>query len=730
MADIPRGSPGNQGAPADREAEGRLRRRVLRGLIVGLGAGLLATAAWALGILETVEYATWDRRVSFFSPREEQHEDIVLLLLDQNSLDWAEDNFGLTHPWPREIYAYITSYLGRAGAKALAMDVLFVDPSGYGVFDDQQLAGALERLSGDVFAVFLGEETGDTTQWPDDAPPTGIEISGIDTLPASTLNALTYSRALFPIPEIYQNSSLLANVQNPSDSDGIFRRSPLFALFDGQVVPGLGFGAYLIGSDSGGTLSVAPRALTVGDFRVPLDRNGNLILRFKSPREGATFAASAILNSELQIQQGEDPDVDPALFRGKYVFFGFSAPGLLDLRPTPLNPNTPGVVVHATVLDNLLTYSGMRALGPWTVVLSIFLGALLAGIAGSLVSGTGRTVVLYVLLVPLPVVAAYAGYAGGLWFPLVLVELSTVLALGSSTVVNYATEGRQRRFIKGAFSQYLSPAVIDQLIAHPERLQLGGDRRELSIFFSDLQGFTTISESLSPEELTTLLNDYLSAMTDIIQEEGGTIDKYEGDAIIAFWNAPLLLEDHAVRGVRAALRCQARLAELRPGFAERSKRELYMRIGMNSGPAVVGNMGSRVRFDYTMLGDAVNLAARLEGVNKQFGTYTMISEATKLLAGDEFAYRELARVRVVGKKLPVIVFEPMTHEAFAAAEARINAFGEGREAYYRGDFGQALEIFETLGSGDPPAEKYAAKCRLLADAPPEDWDGVWTLTEK
>jgi adenylate cyclase len=703
---------------------------MLRGLIVGLSAGLFALALWAGDALENVEYATWDLRVGFFAPREERHEDIVLVLLDQNSLDWAEENFGLTHPWPREIYSYIISFLNRAGARAVAMDVLFVDPSSYGVFDDQQLGNALEEITGDVFAVFLGEETGDTSEWPEDAPPTGIRISGSKSLPPTTLDALTYSRALFPIPEIYQNSSLLGNVQNPPDSDGIFRRSPLFTLFDDQVVPGLGFGAYLVGREAEAGLSLVPGGLSVGDFRVPLDRQGNLILRFKSPREDTTFAASAVLNSELQIQQGIPPDVDPALFEGKYVFFGFSAPGLLDLRPTPLDPSTPGVVVHSTVLDNLLTESGMRTMAPWGVILSTILAALLAGLAGSLITGTARTVVLYVCLVPLPFVAAFAGYAGGLWFPLVVVGLATVLSLGSSTVVNYATEGRQKRFIKGAFSQYLSPAVIEQLIANPDRLQLGGDRRELSIFFSDLQGFTSISESLSPEELTALLNDYLSAMTDIIQEEGGTIDKYEGDAIIAFWNAPLLLEDHGLRGVRAALRCQARLAELRPAFAERSGKELYMRIGMNSGPAVVGNMGSRVRFDYTMLGDAVNLAARLEGVNKQFGTFTMISEATKSLAGDDFAYRELARVRVVGKKLPVVVFEPMTQESYSAAGERIAAFDRGRDAYYRGDFAEALEIFEAAAPEDPPAAKYAAKCRILMEAPPAEWDGVWTMTEK
>jgi adenylate cyclase len=273
--------------------------------------------------------------------------------------------------------------------------------------------------------------------------------------------------------------------------------------------------------------------------------------------------------------------------------------------------------------------------------------------------------------------------------------------------------------------------VIEQLIAHPERLKLGGERRELSIYFSDLQGFTTLSEMLTPEELTTLLNEYLSAMTDIIQEEGGTIDKYEGDAIIAFWNAPLEQADHALRGVRAALRCQASLAALRPGFRERAGKDLYMRIGMNSGPAVVGNMGSRTRFDYTMLGDAVNLAARLEGVNKQFRTYTMISAATLQKLEGAFPARELARVAVVGRKEPVTVYEPFLPEAFTKARPLLESFAEGLRAFYAGSFGEAERLFARTASADPPAAAYQEKCReLAAAAAPEAWNGVWIMTSK
>jgi adenylate cyclase len=210
------------------------------------------------------------------------------------------------------------------------------------------------------------------------------------------------------------------------------------------------------------------------------------------------------------------------------------------------------------------------------------------------------------------------------------------------------------------------------------------------------------------------------------------VDKYEGDAIIAFWNAPLDLSDHGLRAVRAAIRCQEKLAEMRPAFKQRTGKELFMRVGLNSGPAVVGNMGSKTRFDYTMLGDAVNLAARLEGVNKQFGTYTMISANTLALLPEDspFACRELSRIAVVGKKIPVTVYEPMRRDEFEAKKGILQAFADALALYYGGKFPAALAAFSRIAEKDPPAARYAAQCERLIASPPSEWAGVWTMTEK
>ncbi|MFI5367558.1 MAG: adenylate/guanylate cyclase domain-containing protein, partial [Spirochaetia bacterium] len=411
--------------------------------------------------------------------------------------------------------------------------------------------------------------------------------------------------------------------------------------------------------------------------------------------------------------------------------YGYSAPGLFDLKPSPMKGDYPGVEIHATMLDNLLSGDFMRPVPVSMTVLFLLLLCIAAGLSGTAVTGAGRSALIYVAFLPLAPVLGIVAYALGYWLQVVALELGAVISLVGGSLVTYATEGQQKRYIKGAFKQYLSPAVIDELIAHPERLRLGGERRELTIFFSDVQGFTGISEALTPEDLTALLNEYLTAMVDIIQEEGGTIDKFEGDAIIAFWNAPLTLDDHAVRGVRAALRCQAKLAEMRPGIRARIGKDMRMRVGMNTGPAVVGNMGSKTRFDYTMLGDQVNLSARLEGINKQFGTFIMISRAVVDKMAGAFPVRELSRVAVVGRKEPVVVFEPMLPEEFAARRPVLEVFGRGLQAFYAGKFAEAEDIFAGVAAEDPAAASYARKCREL-DAEPraEKWNGVWIMTEK
>lgn len=341
----------------------------------------------------------------------------------------------------------------------------------------------------------------------------------------------------------------------------------------------------------------------------------------------------------------------------------------------------------------------------------------------------------FLVFVALYLFIAYYLFRLGIAIPAASVLAGMVLSFVASLAVSYMVEGKQRRYLKNAFKQYLSPAVIEQLIADPSQLKLGGERKEISIFFSDLQGFTSISESLSPEALTELLNDYLSDMSKIILDSGGTIDKYEGDAIIAFWNAPARVEHHARSSLEAAWACQKKLEERRADFEKRAGgRPFKMRIGLNTGFAIVGNMGSVSRFDYTMLGDSVNLAARLEGLNKQFGSYTMCAEAAKKQAeesGTILKFRELARAAVVGKSEPVVVYEVMDEKTYNEKKALLDSFDRGLKEFYAGNFKEALNIFAQTEEADPPSKHYAEKCKTLISQKPEgEWLGIWKADTK
>lgn len=701
-------------------ATASLSRRLLQGLVLGLLAFAASAALWRW--VQPVENKTWDMRARLFAKRSPATDSICLIFLDQDSLDWAAKK-GLGWPWYRDNYSPILNFCQRAGAQSVVFDVLLTEYSAYGVEDDAMLASAI-RNNGRFIQAFF--PSGASSNWPAGyrSPfPPGIPDPAL--LPAGTASG----SVTWPIPEIATNAALLAHARAAPDKDGIIRRTSLFTVFDGRLAPSLGLAPVLL--DAPGEPRIEKRALRLGRYRIPFDAQGLTLLRYRGPSQTHTaFSAASIIDSELLLQEGKTPTVDPALLKGKHVFFGFTAHGLFDLRPTPTADKYPGVEIHATALDNLLAGDFMADV-PRPAALAVTL--LLCVLAGASIraSRSARAgAILLIVFLAIPFILAWGLYPAGWWMPLVAPEAGVALAVIAGLVTNYAAEGSQRRFIKNAFSQYLSPVVIDQLVQNPERLTLGGEKKPLSILFSDLRGFTGISETLDPQALTALLNQYLTAVTSIIYEEGGTIDKYEGDAVIAFWNAPLDMPDHALRAVRAAVRYQEKLAELRPVLRNQFGHDLFARIGLNTGPVVIGNMGSAQRFNYTFLGDAGNLAARLEGINKQFGTPILVSQFTRDQAGNDFAFRPIARVGVVGRREPVNVYEPMTHDRWRAGEALFAAFAAAYARFEKGDFAEAAAGFQALAETDPVSASYAKKCESLIASPPGRWDGVWTMTEK
>jgi adenylate cyclase len=651
---------------------------------------------------------------------------VVVVTVDQPDLDFFK-NQGVTWPWPRQLYAPLIDYCRWAGAKAVIFDILFTEASSYGPEDDQRFAQAAAAAGNVAVPFFLSRDT----KPPNPSEAELLKQAGLPIPGSPPRGQPDYRAVITPIPPLLAAAQALGNVESRPDSDGIYRRVPLVVPFKGKWLPALGFAAFHRFSNQS-PLRFAPGALLMGKTSIPLDPRGQFLLKFRGPsRSHKRFSAANVIASESRRLHGLPPIYPPAAFAGKWVLVGLTAPGLLDLKASPVAAIYPGVEIHATLLDDLLQGDFLRPVPAWVlwagvlvlsaamVMIVLFFSGLLATLAGF-----AALAVLYLAL-------AAMSFHWSWWADPVLPGVALVLSFGLAAAFSYATEGRQKLYIRRMFGQYMSETVINHLLEHPEKLELGGERRGVTLFFSDLAGFTTISERLDPETVVALLNDYLSAMTEIILEEEGTVDKFEGDAIMAFWGAPLDQPDQAFRACRAALRQQAALADLNRRFAGLDLPPLVMRIGLHTGDAIVGNLGSVKRFDYTVIGDTVNLASRLEGLNKFYGSYVMASEVTVAACAGTIEFRELDLVAVKGRETPVRVFEVLGLQGELAPETdrRRQDFARALEFYRQGRFEQAEPVFEALLAAEPedgPARTFRDRCRRFKTTPPSaPWDTVF-----
>ncbi|HYR03524.1 MAG TPA: adenylate/guanylate cyclase domain-containing protein, partial [Syntrophobacteria bacterium] len=479
------------------------------------------------------------------------------------------------------------------------------------------------------------------------------------------------------------------------------------------------------------------KGLALGGLHIPLDRQGSFLLTFYGgERDFPRYSAFNVIQSFVALQGGGQPLYGLENFRDKIVVVGLTAAGLLDLKPTPIRSVYPGMAIHATLAANLLHRDFRVRLSPAAVLTLAAATALFAAATVIFLTTIWHLGVVTLAEVAALALAVTTSFRHNLWVDGVMLTLSLGLAFAFAAVLSYATEGRQKRQIKRMFSHYMSEHLIHDLLKHPEKLRLGGEKRVLTVFFSDLAGFTSLSEKLIPEEVVTLLNRYLTAMTDIILASGGLIDKYEGDAIMALWGAPLPQEDHAARACLAALENQRRLAELRREFQASGLPPVYSRIGANTGEMIIGNMGSSQRFDFTVIGDSVNLASRLEGANKTYGTTIIISEDTYRQAAGQVEVRELDLLRVKGKEVPVRIYELLAAKGDLdgkMGEAR-DHFTAGLGHYRRQEWTEAISCFRQALEAVPedgPSRVFIERCReFIETPPPASWDGVCRLTGK
>jgi adenylate cyclase len=701
---------------------------------VGLAVCLLALALHQTGLLTIAELKTLDHRYQRYADPAKAGKDIVLVAIDEESLA----TFG-RWPWPRDRHGFVVNFLKKAGAKAIVFDILFLEPDENAEEFDAVFAEEV-RAAGNVFFPFLFQTS------PLPPPPAALLAKAtipVDRKGEAPMNVpASYQGMKLPITPLAEAARGLGFINLTPDHDGTTRRLAPVAYTSHGAFPQLATTVtrYVLEADRA---EQGTRTLHLGRTTIPLTARGDMVIDWHGPQERverktyAEYPIGAVLRSFTEQQQGQRPFLDPALFKDKIVFVATTAAGTYDLRVTPISPFTPGVLIHMAALDNILRGRHMQPAPYWAFALTTL--GLCLGTAWCFML-VRRQALKFAFIgggaVAYYGIAVHAFTGHGLWLELAFPEGALATTFAVAATVEYLTEGRQRRLLRAVFDKYMAAEVVDEIMRNPEGITLGGEKKELTVFFSDVAGFTTISEKLQPEALVELLNRYLSAMTDIILRHRGNVNKYLGDGIMAVFGAPRGEPNHATLACYAALDSQATLARLREEWKAQGLPEIIARIGINSGPLVVGNMGSQARMEYTVMGDSVNLASRLEGANKFYDTRILLGPRTYELAQGDIEAREVDMLRVKGKLEPVVVYELLARKGELPIEKRrvVGLYQEGLAVYKRRDFALSKDRFEAalaLDPSDGPSKVYLQRSQEYTIAPPPpDWDGVYVLKSK
>jgi len=667
------------------------------GLLVGLASGAavlgadLASNALAQGSgrhpLQTIELKTYDWRLTQTARPAEARTDIALVEIDEYSLRNLQPYAG-RWPWPRVVHSMLVDYLARAPAKLVAYDVDFAEPDSRRGFDfgggtmsgaesDQALvdsvkaAGNVILLADATYNAQAGESSG--------LPPTGFTFDAAGAVERRIIYP--------PFPALAPAGAALGHNFFVLDPDGPLRHTVPFARSQSHLIPSLGLAAAVRAA------GVAPRdvriegdRLIVGDRRMPLEwrrvrtaggaeRYQWALIHFRGPalsddlqrRTYQTHSFFDLVAAEQEILNHRKPAIDPALFRDRIVFVGTTASGLFDVFETPFaNGRMPGINIHAAVADDVLSNRSIEQARIAVRVATVMAMALLTAFAAVMLPAWWAAAAA-AIAVAIFAWGASRAFAGGYWINLTQPVLASSFALFGGVAYQYFVEGREKRQMKKLFGQYVSRDVFAELVADPSRARLGGHRRQMTVLFSDIRGFTTLTERGEPEAIVAMLNEYFTRMVTIVFRHQGTIDKFVGDMVMALFGAPLDDAAHAEHAVEAALDMVDALHELNARWQAQGREPLDIGIGINTGPMIAGNIGSEAIMSYTVIGDAVNLGSRLESLNKQYGTRIIISQTTRAALDGRYLIRPLGEVVVKGKSEPVAIFELTGRSTTAAA---------------------------------------------------------------
>lgn len=709
--------------------------------LLALGFFLIGLLCLSTGTFEALDRMILDYKFRYFQ-QEDPNDKIVLVSIDEKSLSYFNRN-GMYWPWPREFYQITTDYFDKSGAELIIYDILFDTPD----FDRRNISGShsdkrfmqsLEEAQNSILA-FKSTATEDSVSKSVNKFPR-IDSSQIGGSAPYTEPHLLTSK---PIQKFAKAAHGLGNTVMSPDRDGLIRSVHLFdSLAHKGYVPTLSMAAYLKLQPDSVTLAWTDRGIRVGNKNIPLQDNGDYLINWykKGGVQQGTFpyySFHAVVQSATQKMRNPEAEVavPSSSFEDKMVLVGASAAGLGDIKSTPMSSLEafPGMEIQATILNNLIGGNFVTELPVWMKILIMLL--LSAGIPFAIAYTrpiNGGTIIIGILsLIVLTGITLFTYER--IWFSTGMFLVMGIVTYSGAAAYKYFAEEKQKKEIRSAFGQYVQPEFVQQLIEQPELLKLGGEKKNLTVMFSDLAGFTTISESKPPQELVAFLNEYLGAMTDIIFEYSGTVDKYIGDAVMAFWGAPIGQDNHALLACRSTMKMHEKVNQMMP-----QNTETHVRFGIATGDMIVGNIGSYNRFNYTVLGDTVNLAARLEAANKQFGSRAMISEHTYEKVKDEFLCRQLDMLVVKGKTEPVRVYELMadkqTSENLEEIKNIIGIYQKGLDHYFEQEWDAAIDNFQEvmeLQPNDGPSQTYIERCKEFKQKPPsEDWDGVFHLKTK
>ncbi|MGQ0751654.1 MAG: CHASE2 domain-containing protein [Betaproteobacteria bacterium] len=744
----------------------------MRKHFVRIGMGLVIVAFflghtldhYKVPILERFEAIIYDARLRLTMPRTVDDR-IVILDIDEKSLQEREQGGEGHWPWPRHRIALLLDKLfDKYGIAVVGFDVVFAErdeSSGIRVLEqlaDGELKGVagfhpvLERIKpqlnyDEIFAsrmkgrnVVLGYTF--SSDAAERAPKKGAlpqPVLAPETFKGRNIGITSWNGYTANLENLQQAAATAGHFNPWLDDDGVTRRVPMLAEYNGSYYEPLslamvraimGFPPIVpdflqqgVSQDYAGL-----EELKIGRLRIPVDERVSTLVPYRGERGSFRYIPIVdILNDRVPVSD----------LKGKIAIVGTSAPGLLDLRATPVGSAYPGVEVHANliagILDQNIKHKPPYAAGAEFVLL------LVAGLVMTLllpfVSPAKGTVTAMLVLLIVIAINLVLYDTGHLVLPLAAGLAMILLLFTFNMAYGYFVEARGKRQITGLFGQYVPPELVDEMAKDPEAFSMEGESREMTVLFTDVRGFTTISEGLDPKALSLLMNEFLTPLTEVIYRQRGTIDKYIGDCIMAFWGAPLPDPMHARNAIVAALEMQRTLRGLQPHFKSRNWPEIHIGVGLNTGRMSVGNMGSRIRLAYTVMGDAVNLASRLEGITKEYGADIIVGEDTKA-AVSGIVFREIDRVRVKGKDVAVTIYEPLGLEGEVPQEKReiLDRF-HGALALYRGQewerAGQAFMDLRAVESERRYCQLFVERIAILRANPPgTGWDGAFTFETK